>query len=108
MARAVQPRLDIPTDKLAFIILKAREYDVKESDGDPDEGVAVGQDLAVIRRKFEEVLKLDPRHVRANIFLAQIDRRAGDVPSSLRRLQIALEANPDIAIPWKLRRARFP
>ena len=32
------PQLDIPTDKLGFIILKAREYDVKESDGDPDEG----------------------------------------------------------------------
>jgi hypothetical protein len=38
MARAAQPQLDIPTDKLGFIILKAREYDVKESDGDPDEG----------------------------------------------------------------------
>ncbi|MGH6828264.1 MAG: DUF3775 domain-containing protein [Rhizomicrobium sp.] len=37
MARSV-PRLDIPTDKLGFIILKAREYDVKESDSDPDEG----------------------------------------------------------------------
>jgi hypothetical protein len=36
MAR--QPHLDIPTDKLSFIIVKAREYDVKESDGDPDEG----------------------------------------------------------------------
>jgi hypothetical protein len=39
MARTAQePRLDIPTDKLAFIIVKAREYDVKESDSDPDEG----------------------------------------------------------------------
>ena len=39
MARtAREPRLDIPTDKLGFIILKAREYDVKESDTDPDEG----------------------------------------------------------------------
>ena len=36
MARA--PHLDIPTDKLGFIIVKAREYDVKESDSDPDEG----------------------------------------------------------------------
>ncbi len=36
MAR--QPHLDIPTDKLSFIIVKAREYDVKESDSDPDEG----------------------------------------------------------------------
>ena len=39
MARAAQaPHLDIPTDKLSFIILKAREFDVKESDSDPDEG----------------------------------------------------------------------
>jgi hypothetical protein len=39
MARASQdPQLDIPTDKLGFIILKAREFDVKESDSDPDEG----------------------------------------------------------------------
>jgi hypothetical protein len=39
MARtAREPHLDIPTDKLSFIILKAREYDVKESDTDPDEG----------------------------------------------------------------------
>ena len=35
---AREPHLDIPTDKLGFIILKAREYDVKESDSDPDEG----------------------------------------------------------------------
>ena len=35
---ARDPHLDIPTDKLGFIILKAREYDVKESDSDPDEG----------------------------------------------------------------------
>jgi len=32
------PHLEIPTDKLGFIILKAREYDVKEGDSDPDEG----------------------------------------------------------------------
>jgi len=38
MARSVQPHLDIPIDKLGFIIVKAREYDVKESDSDPDEG----------------------------------------------------------------------
>jgi Protein of unknown function (DUF3775) len=39
MARADRtPQLDIPTDKLGFIIVKAREYDVKESDSDPDEG----------------------------------------------------------------------
>ena len=36
MART--PHLDIPTDKLGFIIMKAREFDVKESDSDPDEG----------------------------------------------------------------------
>ena len=35
---ARSPQLDIPTDKLGFIILKAREFDVKESDSDPDEG----------------------------------------------------------------------
>ena len=38
MARAREPHLDISTDKISFIILKAREYDVKESDTDPDEG----------------------------------------------------------------------
>src|ERR1700761_1010862 len=39
MARTARaPHLDIPTDKLGFIILKAREYDVKQSDSDPDEG----------------------------------------------------------------------
>ena len=39
MARiAREPHLDIPSDKLGFIILKAREYDVKESDTDSDEG----------------------------------------------------------------------
>jgi hypothetical protein len=39
MARAARhPHLDIPNDKLGFIILKAHEYDVKESDSDPDEG----------------------------------------------------------------------
>jgi hypothetical protein len=38
MTRPAQPHLDIPADKLDFIIVKAREYDVKESDSDPDEG----------------------------------------------------------------------
>jgi hypothetical protein len=38
MARPSPPQLDIPSDRLSFIILKAREYDVKESDTDPDEG----------------------------------------------------------------------
>lgn len=32
------PELNLPLDKVAFIILKAREYDVKEGDSDPDEG----------------------------------------------------------------------
>jgi hypothetical protein len=32
------PTLDIASDKLAFIIEKAREFDVKESDSDPDSG----------------------------------------------------------------------
>lgn len=38
MARLSQPHLDIPSNKLSYIILKAREYDVKESDSDPNEG----------------------------------------------------------------------
>jgi hypothetical protein len=33
-----EPVLNLPLDKVSFIILKAREYDVKESDSDPDEG----------------------------------------------------------------------
>ena len=33
-----EPSLNLPLDKVSFIILKAREYDVKESDTDPDEG----------------------------------------------------------------------
>jgi hypothetical protein len=36
--KASEPALNLPLDKLGFIILKAREYDVKESDSDPDEG----------------------------------------------------------------------
>jgi hypothetical protein len=36
--RRQEPALNLPLDKLGFIILKAREYDVKESDSDPDEG----------------------------------------------------------------------
>ncbi|HMH64234.1 MAG TPA: DUF3775 domain-containing protein [Rhizomicrobium sp.] len=38
MASAAAPALNLPLDKVAFIIVKAREYDVKESDSDPDEG----------------------------------------------------------------------
>jgi hypothetical protein len=37
-APAAAPTLNLPLDKVAFIILKAREYDVKEGDSDPDEG----------------------------------------------------------------------
>lgn len=33
-----EPALNLPLDKLSFIILKAREYDVKEEDSDPDTG----------------------------------------------------------------------
>ena len=36
--RRQEPALNLPLDTLSFIILKAREYDVKESDSDPDEG----------------------------------------------------------------------
>jgi hypothetical protein len=32
------PSLGIATDKVGFIILKAREFDAKEGDSDPDEG----------------------------------------------------------------------
>ena len=33
-----EPSLNLPLDRVSFIILKAREYDVKESDADPDAG----------------------------------------------------------------------
>jgi hypothetical protein len=33
-----EPALNLPLDKVSFIIVKAREYDVKESDVDPDSG----------------------------------------------------------------------
>jgi hypothetical protein len=35
---ASTPSLNLPLDKISFIIVKAREYDVKEADSDPDEG----------------------------------------------------------------------
>jgi len=35
---AQEPSLNLPLGEVSFIILKAREYDVKESDSDPDEG----------------------------------------------------------------------
>lgn len=37
-SRQQAPQLNLPLDQLSFIILKAREYDVKVSDSDPDEG----------------------------------------------------------------------
>ena len=36
--QARAPSLNLPLDRVSFIILTAREYDVKESDTDPDEG----------------------------------------------------------------------
>jgi hypothetical protein len=36
--RPREPVLNLPLDKVSFIILKAREYDVKEGDSDPEEG----------------------------------------------------------------------
>ena len=36
--RSREPMLNLPLDKVGFIILKAREYDVKEGDSDPEEG----------------------------------------------------------------------
>jgi hypothetical protein len=35
---ASTPALNVAVDKVGFIILKAREYDVKEGDSDPDTG----------------------------------------------------------------------
>jgi hypothetical protein len=32
------PELNIATDKIAFVVEKAREFDVKEADSDPDSG----------------------------------------------------------------------
>jgi hypothetical protein len=36
--RSREPALNLPLDKVSFIIVKAREYDVKEGDTDPGEG----------------------------------------------------------------------
>jgi hypothetical protein len=36
--RSRKPALNLPLDKVSFIILKAREFDVKEGDSDPEEG----------------------------------------------------------------------
>lgn len=35
---ATEPTLNLATDKVAFIIVKARQFDVKEADSDPDSG----------------------------------------------------------------------
>jgi hypothetical protein len=37
-SRRREPVLNLPLDRLGFIILKAREFDVKEGDSDPEEG----------------------------------------------------------------------
>jgi hypothetical protein len=37
-SEAAEPVLNIAIDKVAFVIVKAREYDVKEADSDPDSG----------------------------------------------------------------------
>jgi len=36
--KAQEPSLNLPLDKVSFIIVKAREYDVKEEGADPDSG----------------------------------------------------------------------
>lgn len=36
--RGALPELGLPLDTVSFIIVKAREYDVKEADSDPDDG----------------------------------------------------------------------
>jgi Protein of unknown function (DUF3775) len=41
------PELSISADKVAFIIEKAREYDVKEGDADPDSGSNATDDDAI-------------------------------------------------------------
>ena len=38
VSSAAAPSLNIATDKVGFIIMKAREFDVKEGDSDPDAG----------------------------------------------------------------------
>ncbi len=42
--RKTQPALNLPLDRIAFIIMKAREYDVKEEDSDPDTGSNAADD----------------------------------------------------------------
>ena len=42
--RKTQPALNLPLDRIAFSIMKAREYDVKEEDSDPDTGSNAADD----------------------------------------------------------------
>ena len=42
--RKTQPALNLPLDRIAFIIMKAREYDVKEEGADPDTGSNAADD----------------------------------------------------------------
>jgi hypothetical protein len=53
------PALNLPLDKVGFIILKAREYDVKESDSDPDEGSNAPDDnqIDVLTDKQEDPVR---------------------------------------------------
>jgi len=44
MARTAKPHLDIPSDRLGFIVLKAREFDMRENDSDSDEGSNLADD----------------------------------------------------------------
>lgn len=49
MARAARtrsdaPQLSIPTDAVCFLIVKARQFDVKEEDSDPDSGSNASDD----------------------------------------------------------------
>jgi hypothetical protein len=44
VARPVQPHVNISADKLAFIILKACQFDVKENGSNPDEGSSPNDD----------------------------------------------------------------
>jgi tetratricopeptide (TPR) repeat protein len=54
------------------------------------------------RRKFAEVLEIDPRHDRANIFMAQVARQEGKNADSLRFVECALQANPNLVTAWKM------
>jgi len=38
LRKSQEPSLNLPLDRVGFIILKAREYDVKAEDADPDTG----------------------------------------------------------------------